>query len=378
MIDQQLLSDAQAGDAESQFNVGVCFATNNSGDQNNDQAIFWLRKAADNNHAGAQLEFEKILINGSGEKRNINEGLRYITRSAENGNSNAMIYLGVHNKNGDIITKDIEKSLYWFMQALTLHPDDDLLLMEIGQIYVDLLKPEESTEYFDKASDLGNPAGTVVALGVHVALGDSLLASIPEAAYREFKLAEIMSKRLPQNVLDEDEHGAIQQSLTAMNAGLGMVLFFGKAEGNPIPYLRKAAKAGNSFSAMLLAQHLYLNAPPEHRPELIAQSFRATSDAVRDSDTFMPFQKCLALQYLADFYIHGVGGATQDHNKAYNYYNIAASIDCDFAHVAKDKLANFRITAQYGNVSRNNDAEAQYAQRQIDQMIRKDKSSITM
>ena len=55
---------AKQGLAEAQFQLGNLYLDSEMLDQDEEQAIFWISKAADQNHVSAQFVYEQIMNNG--------------------------------------------------------------------------------------------------------------------------------------------------------------------------------------------------------------------------------------------------------------------------------------------------------------------------
>ena len=57
---ERFREQAEAGDAEAQFNLGVMYHTGDDVPQNNGRAVYWFCKAAEQGYAGAQYNLDQI------------------------------------------------------------------------------------------------------------------------------------------------------------------------------------------------------------------------------------------------------------------------------------------------------------------------------
>lgn len=60
------MNDAVAGNAEGQYFVGLCFMTGNETSTNYTKGIYWLRKAASQNHSKAKYNIGVAYREGKG------------------------------------------------------------------------------------------------------------------------------------------------------------------------------------------------------------------------------------------------------------------------------------------------------------------------
>ena len=74
-----------------------------------DNAIEWLTRAAEGGNEFAQYALGRLLLE-KGDKEN---GVRWLTASAGQGDQFAQYTLGKHLLQGEVIPKDIQKSLHW-------------------------------------------------------------------------------------------------------------------------------------------------------------------------------------------------------------------------------------------------------------------------
>ena len=92
--DEQLLADAQAGDAVAQFIMGVNHFIGDRAEQSDAMAFDWYRKAAIQGHEQAQLNLATMYLNGWGNIRDEKSALFWLMASKALGSREADEKLG--------------------------------------------------------------------------------------------------------------------------------------------------------------------------------------------------------------------------------------------------------------------------------------------
>jgi len=90
-VAEKLLADAESGDAQAQFNLGLSFS-NGPGFE---QAAHWYLEAANQDHAAAQFALGVMLADGRGVPQDEARGLLWIGKAAQRGCSEAQLTLGL-------------------------------------------------------------------------------------------------------------------------------------------------------------------------------------------------------------------------------------------------------------------------------------------
>lgn len=85
---------AEQGNATAQYHLGLAFSNGEGVPQDYAQAAFWYRKAAIQGHARAQYEFALKLISGCGVPQNIKEAMIQFQKAAEQGDVESEYMLG--------------------------------------------------------------------------------------------------------------------------------------------------------------------------------------------------------------------------------------------------------------------------------------------
>lgn len=91
---QRLASNADSGDAEVQFRLGLKLASGDGEMQDYAKAAEWYRKAADQNHALAQFNLGMMYAQGQGMAVDDAQSLIWFARAAQQGDAGAQFNLG--------------------------------------------------------------------------------------------------------------------------------------------------------------------------------------------------------------------------------------------------------------------------------------------
>ncbi len=93
---QALQTKAESGDAEAQYQLGMCYATGRGVTQNLAEARAWYLKAAEQGNAEAELSLGLVYARGEGVPKDFSEARKWFLKSANHGNAKAKYYLGEH------------------------------------------------------------------------------------------------------------------------------------------------------------------------------------------------------------------------------------------------------------------------------------------
>ncbi len=85
----QLMDEADAGNAVSQYNLGLCYANGNGVEVDLDETVRWLRKAAEQGLPEAQFNLGMCLSRGVGVEKNVVEGTMWLHSAAQQGHAEA-------------------------------------------------------------------------------------------------------------------------------------------------------------------------------------------------------------------------------------------------------------------------------------------------
>jgi hypothetical protein len=116
--DAKILAEAEAGDADSQYLMGVFQSTGRQGISRDPEAARrWFEAAAAQNHAGARYRLGDLYRRGAGVPKNLAKALHLFQRAAAGGSQAAQNAIGDFYRNGDEVEKDLAAALAWYHRA---------------------------------------------------------------------------------------------------------------------------------------------------------------------------------------------------------------------------------------------------------------------
>ncbi len=112
-----LLVNAQAGDANSQYTLGVMYHVGRNVGQDYNEAIKWFSKAAEQGNAKAQYELGQMYENGQSVVQNYSLAFEWYAKSSIQSYAKAQYCLGRFYKDGIGTGRDYNQALSWFTMA---------------------------------------------------------------------------------------------------------------------------------------------------------------------------------------------------------------------------------------------------------------------
>ena len=88
-----LVERAEKGDADAQYNLGVCYYNGYGDTKDYGEAVKWYRKAAEQGHADAQNNLGVCYYNGYGVAQDYGEAVKWYKKAAEQGHVKAIKFL---------------------------------------------------------------------------------------------------------------------------------------------------------------------------------------------------------------------------------------------------------------------------------------------
>ena len=177
-----LRTDAEQGDADAQFNLGVMYDSGRGVLKDQAEAVRWYRLAAEQGHADAQFNLGAMYANGVGVPRDDAEAVRWYRLSADQGNADAQFNLGVSYSNGEGVLKDDAEAVRWY--RLSADQGNADAQYNLGLRYANgegVLKDDaEAVRWYRLSADQGN-ASAQNNLGVRYANGEGVLKDAAEA-----------------------------------------------------------------------------------------------------------------------------------------------------------------------------------------------------
>lgn len=119
-IPSDLLESAQNGKASSQYAVARAYELGKRVKSDNDKAIEWYAKAADQGHLEAAYRLGLIYYKGvGGFDIDLKKAFYYISMAAEGGHKRSQAHLAQMYEDGDGVEADEVLSDYWYEQAFS-------------------------------------------------------------------------------------------------------------------------------------------------------------------------------------------------------------------------------------------------------------------
>ena len=107
---QELITNAEAGDAEAQYDLGAAYLKGKGVAEDKETAVFWFRKAAEQGYAAAQYVIGSTYCN---DYKDNEQAIFWLTKAAEQGYMNAQFNLGTIYYN----INDTEHGRFWWEKA---------------------------------------------------------------------------------------------------------------------------------------------------------------------------------------------------------------------------------------------------------------------
>lgn len=173
---------ADQGNANAQAILGMAYALGKGVEKDADQAALWFRKAADQGNPNAQVCLANCYAEGTGVVKDAAEAAKWFHKAADQGNPDGQYCLGVAYANGTGVEKNVSEAAKWYRMAA----DQGYALAQynLGVYYregtgVDK-DPVEAVNWFRKAADQG-VALAEQSLGACYANGEGVKKDMVEA-----------------------------------------------------------------------------------------------------------------------------------------------------------------------------------------------------
>ena len=112
-----IAKDAEQGDSDAQFNLGICYFNGEGVEKDLEQAVNWFRKAAQQGSPEAQFNLAVCYNKGRGVAKDSKQAIAWFQKAAELGNANAQYALAFFYGRGILVEKDSEVEVSWLMKA---------------------------------------------------------------------------------------------------------------------------------------------------------------------------------------------------------------------------------------------------------------------
>lgn len=108
-----LLAKATAGDAAAQYGIGEKYAKGDGVSKNMEEAVKWLTKSAEQGNADAQMSLGALFVSGRGVPKNSTEAAKWYRLAAEQGRPAAQIQMSRMYLAGAGVVKDDVEAAKW-------------------------------------------------------------------------------------------------------------------------------------------------------------------------------------------------------------------------------------------------------------------------
>ena len=168
---------AEAGIAEAQYNLGLCYENGTGVEKNPEEAVKWYHRAAEQGLAEAQSRFGNAYINGYGVDKNFEEAVKWYRKAVEQGLAVAQNSLGIQYWKGEGVEQNLEEAVKWFHRAA--EQGYDWAQHNLGTSYRDgkgvEQNEDEAIKWLRKAYEQGNEEAKKALIEI-----DSTLFKLPD------------------------------------------------------------------------------------------------------------------------------------------------------------------------------------------------------
>ncbi len=159
---QKLTRQAEAGDAQAQFKLGLIYEHGAEGvERDYSKAFLWYAKAAPQGHISAQNNLATLYTRGAGVERNHDEAVKWYRVAAMAGNDGAQNNLGWMYQNGLGVPKDYQQALNWYL--LSAKAGNSSAQNNLGMLHYQgwgvPANHNEAARWYRLAAEQGNPSG---------------------------------------------------------------------------------------------------------------------------------------------------------------------------------------------------------------------------
>ena len=167
----RLTQEANAGDPLAQHELGLRFLLGEGVPADTSQAVFWIKKAADQNLTSAKYNYAILLINGIGVQWDPFNAFKLFQSAASDGMVQSQYVVGILYTDNLTVKRDYNLAYYWIKKAADndYDPAKDIVAKlepRVSQNVVDSLlnysgKPEDKNPIPDPSENLTSSLGLV-------------------------------------------------------------------------------------------------------------------------------------------------------------------------------------------------------------------------
>jgi len=113
----KLTQEANTGDVLAQHELGLRYLLGEGMSPDTIEAVYWIKKAANQNLASAQYNYAILLINGWGTNWDPFSAFNYFKKAARSGMIQAQYVIGILNTDNLIVKRDLNYAYYWLNKS---------------------------------------------------------------------------------------------------------------------------------------------------------------------------------------------------------------------------------------------------------------------
>ncbi|MCH9030439.1 MAG: sel1 repeat family protein, partial [Bacteroidetes bacterium] len=113
----KLTQEANTGDVLAQHELGLRYLLGEGMSPDTIEAVYWIKKAANQNLASAQYNYAILLINGWGIDWDPFSAFNYFKKAARSGMIQAQYVIGILNTDNLIVKRDLNYAYYWINRS---------------------------------------------------------------------------------------------------------------------------------------------------------------------------------------------------------------------------------------------------------------------
>lgn len=175
----QWLPDAERGDPNAQYNVGLVYSSGGNGvERDYGKAAEWYRKSAAQGVATAQFNLGLLYDSGLGVTKDPAEAAAWYRKAAEQGLPDAALNLGVLYDEGAGVERSAEEAERWYKTAAQYGMPK--AQFNLGLLYDSKHDHANAIEWYRRAAAQGN-AGAMKNLGVFYYNGEGVPRDLYQA-----------------------------------------------------------------------------------------------------------------------------------------------------------------------------------------------------
>lgn len=126
------LSFALKGDMVAQSFLGLFYAKGDGIAQDDEKAVYWWSKAAEQGHSDSQLLLGDMYSKGKGVAKDLTKALSWWRKAAEQGDNSAQLRIGASYAKGEGVPKDLVEGYAWINLASLSNADFKVAKDSVG------------------------------------------------------------------------------------------------------------------------------------------------------------------------------------------------------------------------------------------------------